>query len=149
MLLTAAVSTLVSQDGKAYGYLSERLRGITEIVLRAALHGRKLNQVPLAVQTDKSFVLKLVSLDKRAFEGFVYLPNQAQLEHRVYDKRTLMHDQELMIECVEANWRMAFYLPVSARKSSFAQVVRVAACKQFGKALCACYHYFTKPFDEL
>ena len=138
----------VSQDRKAFSYLSERLRGTTDIVLRAASHGKTLHRVPLAVQTNKSLVLKLVALSTQAFVGFEDVPDQAKLKQRVYNFKTFMHDQKFMIECVEANWRMAFRLPRKARQSYFGQTVCAAACKHFGKARLACYHYFLRHFND-
>ena len=141
--------TAVGQNSDAYRLLSERLRGTTEIVLRAASHGKTLYRVPLKVQTNKNLVLKLVSLNEQAFNGFdrfEAVPNKERLEQLVYNSQRFIHDRKFMIDCVEANWRTALYVPFKMRKSDFGQVVCTAVCKHFNKARLACYHFFLQPF---
>ena len=136
----------VSQSHEAYSSLSEELRGMPEIVLRAASHHCMLTRVGLAIQTNKALVLKLVALNRRAFDGFVTIPNHEQ--QTVYDSKKFMQDQSFMLDCVKANWQVAFYLPVETRTSSLGFAVRVAACNHFRNARCACHQLFLESFVE-
>ena len=139
----------VSQSYLAYASLSERLRSMPDIALRAASHHGLLERVPLAIQTNKALVLKLVALNNQVFDGFDgfdVVPTNSQ--QTVYNSTAFMTDQHFMLDCVEANWRMAFYLPVEQRQSSYGFAVRAAACKHFRNARCACHQLFLEPFAE-